>query len=1114
MLMKRIMTFLCAYLLIGINLAIAQSLQVSGIVISADDGEPVIGASVTVNDSKTGTTTNVDGKFSLKVNPGDKLRISYIGMQTQVLQAASSMRVVLQSDAQLIDEVVVTGMNKMDKRLFTGASDQLNADDVLLNGMADISRSLEGRSAGVSVQNVSATFGTAPKIRIRGATSILGTSKPLWVVDGVVMEDVTEISPTDLTSGDAETLISSAIAGLNADDIESFNILKDGSATSIYGAKAMAGVIVVTTKKGRAGSTRLSYTGEFTTRMKPSYSDYNVLNSQDQMSVFAEMKSKGWLNLSETLRASSSGVYGKMYNLINTYNSTTGQFGLAYTDEAMNGYLREAEYRNTDWFDELFSNSLMMNHSVSISTGTERSASYFSMSYMGDPGWYKQSSVKRYTFNANTKFNFTDRLSFTLLGNASYRKQHAPGTMSQETDEVTGEVHRSFDINPFYYALNTSRTMAADEDYTRNYTSFNVFDELENNYIEMNVVDAKFQAELNWTIIPGLDFSSLASYRYVSSSNQHHIKDESNQARAYREMSDATIRDKNPFLYDDPDELNTEPVSILPVGGIYEKREYKTRSYTVRNSLTWNKIFNDTHIVNAYGGMEMTSVARTNDWFRGWGLLYDEGEMAFFDYLAFKKASEDGSDYFTLSNTNRRTLAYYGTVNYSYKGKYNVNGTLRYEGTNRLGQATSARWLPTWNVGAAWNVHEEKFFEALRPTLSHLNLKASYSLTADAGPDYISNSMAIIESYTPWRPTASDQESGLQITSLGNSSLTYEKKHELNLGLSVGFLDNRINLETDFYWRNNYDLLGRANTEGAGGEILKYANVADMSARGMEFTLSTHNIKTPDFNWHTDLTFSWSKQKIKNLQSDANMMDLIVGTGYNMEGYAPYSLFSIPFVGLDSDGLPMFEIGGELITQANYDAINFQTTDEEILKSLKYEGPTDPKVTGGFGNILTYKNFRLNIFMTYAFGSKVRLNPVFSSSYSDFDAMPGEFKNRWMVSGDEARTNIPVIASVRQQEEIGRSDLAAAYNSYNYSTARVGKGDFIRMKEISLTYDFPKSWISKARLTNLSLKAQVTNPFLIYTHDSMNGQDPEYYSSGGVSSPLARQFTFTIRAGF
>ncbi|GAA6258059.1 hypothetical protein F070042J6_39110 [Bacteroides sp. f07] len=155
--------------------------------------------------------------------------------------------------------------------------------------MADISRGLEGRAAGVSVQNVSGTFGTAPKICMHGATSIYGSSKPLWVVDGVIMEDTVEVSADQLSSGDAETLISSAIAGLNADDIESYQILKDGSATSIYGARAMAGVIVVTTKKGRAGVSKISYTGEFTTRLIPSYNDFNIMNSQEQMGIYKEM---------------------------------------------------------------------------------------------------------------------------------------------------------------------------------------------------------------------------------------------------------------------------------------------------------------------------------------------------------------------------------------------------------------------------------------------------------------------------------------------------------------------------------------------------------------------------------------------------------------------------------------------------------------------------------------------------------------------------------------------------------------------------------------------------------------------------------------------------------
>lgn len=1101
-------------------LAQQQSTRIVGGVVSDKNGV-IPGVSVAVKGSSKGTITSVDGEYSLTVTESENILVfSFVGMKTQevLIRGRKTVNVTLEENVAELGEVVIvsTGMVNVDKRLFTGASDRLSASDIAIGGMADISRSLEGRSAGVSVQNVSATFGTAPKIRVRGATSILGNSKPLWVVDGVIIEDVTEVSPDQLSSGDAVTMISSAIAGLNADDIESFNILKDGSATSIYGAKAMAGVIVITTKKGRSGVTKFNYTGEFTSRLKPSYSDYNIMNSQDNMSVLQELKNKGFLNLSETLRKSEYGVYGKMYELINTYNEVSGKFGLDYTEKTMNDYLREAEYRNTDWFDELFNNSIMMNHSLSFSTGSERSTSYMSLSVMTDPGWYKRSKVNRYTFNANSTYNILKNLSINILGNASYRNQHAPGTVSSETDPVSGQVSREFDINPFSYSMNSSRTLDAKEYYNRNYTSFNIFNELDNNYIMLDNIDARFQGEVKWKIIPSLELSSLASIRYSTSSMQHHIKDESNQARAYREMSDAVIRDKNAYLYTDPDQLNSLPVSILPDGGIYEKREYKTMNYMIRNAATWNMVFNDMHIVNAYAGMEVTAVQRTNDWFRGWGMQYNEGQIAFYNYLAFKKSSEDNSSYFALSNTERRSAAYFGTLNYSYKGRYSVNGTMRYEGTNRLGKSRNSRWLPTWNIGGAWNIHEEPFYQAasIKNVMSFLKLKTSYSLTADAGPDYISNSTAIIKSYIPWRPTANDKESGLSITMLGNRDLTYEKKHEFNIGFSSGFFNNRLNFDMDLYWRNNFDLLGVTNTQAVGGEGTKYANIADMKSNGIEFTISTHNVNTKDFKWTTDLTFSWSKQKITNLQSDANMMALVMGTGYNLEGYAPYSLFSIPFKGLDSEGFPIYEINGNTITKNNYVEINFQETGENVLKSLKYEGPTDPVYTGGFGNIFCYKQFRLNLFMTYGFGHVVRQNTIFGSSYSDYYAFSNEFKNRWTVAGDEATTHIPVIASTPQLATYGSNYVSRGYNAYNYSDARVAHGDFIRMKEISLSYDFPKNMILKTRMNDLSLKLQVTNPFLIYAHKSLNGQDPEYYQSGGVSSPLAKQFTFTIRAGF
>ena len=362
------MTIAC--ILAGVGCLYGQnSRTVNGVVFSSDDGLPVIGAAVLEKGTKNATITDVDGKFSIKVSSKAKtLEISCLGMKSKdVAITDGEIRVTLDPDTEVLEGVVVTGMQKMDKRLFTGATSKLSADDVKLDGVAEISRALEGRAAGVSVQNVSGTFGTSPKIRVRGATSIYGSSKPLWVVDGVIMEDVAEVDADNLSSGDAVTLISSAIAGLNADDIESFQILKDGSATSIYGARAMAGVIVVTTKKGHAGSNKISYTGEYSFRLKPTYKRFNILNSQEQMGVYKEMEKAGYLNLADVYRASNSGVYGKMYHLINQYDATSGSFGLMNTEEAKNAYLQEAEYRNTDWFDILFNNNISRNHAVSMS---------------------------------------------------------------------------------------------------------------------------------------------------------------------------------------------------------------------------------------------------------------------------------------------------------------------------------------------------------------------------------------------------------------------------------------------------------------------------------------------------------------------------------------------------------------------------------------------------------------------------------------------------------------------------------------------------------------------------------------------------------------------------
>jgi TonB-linked SusC/RagA family outer membrane protein len=921
------------------------------------------------------------------------------------------------------------------------------------------------------------------------------------------MEDVTEVSADDLSSGNAETLISSAIAGLNSDDIESFQILKDGSATSIYGARAMAGVIVVTTKKGKAGHSKISYTGEFSMRLKPRYSDFNIMNSQEQMGVYKEMEQKGWLNFAETYRASNSGVYGKMYQLMNTYDEKTGTFALANTIEAQNAYLQAAEYRNTDWFDELFSNSVQQNHSVSISAGTDKVSFYGSISAMVDPGWYKKSSINRYTANMNTTYNISPKLSFTAITSGSYRKQKAPGTLSQDTDPVNGEVKREFDINPYSYSMNTSRTLDANTYYTRNYASFNIMNELDNNYMDLNVTDLKFQAELKYKPIRGLELSALGAAKYAGTSNQHTITENSNQALAYRAMDDSTIREKNSYLYDNPDDDYDLPSTVLPQGGFLLRTDYKMLSYDFRATANYNTNIGDDHLFNLFGGIETNSIDRTKTFFRGVGMQYDMGEIAAYNYLFFKKAQEEGTAYYTLGNTHSRSVAYFANGTYSYQGKYTINGTYRYEGTNRLGRSRSARWLPTWNVSGAWNVYEEEFWQPIIDKISFLSLKASYSLTGDPGPSDVSNALVQIESYNTYRPSASIQETGLQIQNLANADLTYEKKHELNLGAEIGFINNRINFAFDWYKRNNFDLIGPIQTMGIGGQISKKGNVASMKSHGVEFTLSTRNIVTPTFTWTTNFIYSMAKNKVTDLDSQSRVIDLVNGSGFALKGYPVRGLFSYKFEGLNEDGLPILvdQDGNVTSDGSNFE---FQST---TLDNLVYEGPTDPVHTGSFGNIFGYKGFKLNIFITYSAGNVIRLDNVFSSSYSDLTAMPKEFKNRWIQSGDEAYTNIPVILTNRQVSN--DSYLKRLYNAYNYSTARIAKGDFIRMKEISFSYDFPSKWLKPLSVSDLSLKLQATNLFLIYADKKLNGQDPEFFRSGGVSAPMPRQFTFTLRLG-
>ena len=1104
-----IMLFLSTQLFAADRKNVRDSLPVNsaqGKVTDAEEKVPLPNVSVENLSTHKGTVTSVAGIFNIAARQGDSLRFTYLGKQPRVIlfSGQSVLNVVLSRTEGVLSEVVVTGYQNVDKKKFGGAAVSLKAEDVKLEGATDVSRMLEGRAAGVSIQNVSGTFGTAPKVRIRGASSINGDNKPLWVVDGVVLEEVANISNDQLSSGDPTTLLGSAVAGLNANDIESFDILKDAAATALYGARAMNGVIVITTKKGKAGKPVITYSSSFTTQLKPTYDGFNIMNSAKQMSVLGELERKGTLT-PDILSRADNGVMGKMYESLQA--DANGNYALENTPEARKAFLMRYGRANTDWFDLLFRNNFMQEHSLSISSGTDKSQSYFSTSYYGDNGWTVADKVKRYTLNFRNNYKFSDKVSAGFSTIASVRQQRAPGALTRNSNPVEGAYDRDFDINPFSYALNTSRTLTAYDEkgdleyFRRNFNGFNIINELQNNYINLNVMDLRLQGDFGWKITPHLRYEFVGALRYVKSSREHQITEHSNMANAYRVAGNATIAGNNKFLYTDPDNPDALPVIVLPYGGFYNRTEDQLMNYDFRNTLKYDITLGGNHNLDFLAGQQVKYADRQNASNTGYGYQYDNGGVPYIDYRILKQTIEGNFPYYGMSRDYDRFVAFYGTANYSFGDKYNFSANGRYDGSNRLGASSTARWLPTWSVAGRWNLDRESFMQSTT-WIDYLSLRASYGLTASMGP--ATNSNIVYKAINTSRAHLSEVESVISLAHLQNSELTWEKLYTSNVGLEGGLWDRRLNFTLDVYKRKSFDLISVIKTSGIGGEMFKSANYADMDSKGIEVMLGGEVIRHKNFSWRTNFTMGYNKNKITNAKNIPLIFDLVAAEGGNKEGNPVRSLYSIVYKGLDpKSGVPSF-VSEDGSTGKN---VYLQS---DSTAHLKYEGPVDPPITGGFSNTFRYKAFSLNVFVTYQWGNKIRLYPAFKTSYSDLDAMPNEFYDRWVMPRDESVTAVPSIVDAFEKTVISGS---YPYNNYNYSTERVAKGDFIRLKTVSLSYIVPESVVKGTGFKSLMITGAASNMWLMYSDKKLRGQDPEFFNAGGVAQPIQKQVTVSLKVG-
>lgn len=1095
---------------------IASSLQqqISGKVADTD-GLPLPGVNIIIEGTSRGVQTDFNGIYSINASEGEILKVSFVGMQTQFITVGSNnaIDIVMEEDLESLDAVVVTGYQKIKRKLFTGSAATVKLEDVKLEGVADVSRALQGQVAGVEIENASGTFGTAPVIRIRGNSSINGINKPLWVIDGVVLEDAVELSNQDITTGNLETILSSSTAGIGPDDVETFTILKDASATAQYGARALNGVIVITTKRGKSGKPSINFSSSLTTRTKPTYDQFNILSSGDESSIYQELYEKGWIDIANSNTARNHGVFSDMF-----YKITNNEINWGPGGSPNYNYLQRYANTNTDWFDVLFKDSYTYTNTFSISSGTDTARYRASISYLNDEGQTIADNAKNYTANLNADFNLSDDFSigFKLTGNV--RDQKIAASQDRAFDALSGVFERNFDINPFNFALYSSRSMTPyDENgdlqfFRRNWSPFNIIHEVANNFVELSLVDISFQTNLNWDINEDFTFNTVLQGRWYRSNAVQTVHENSNNAGAYR-ADNPLLRNSNIFLFDDPDAPEQEPYSVLPNGGFRKTTGNTLDNSFMRNSLNYSHTFNDAHQVDVLVGQEIRSSNRSKTFNDGWGYLFDKGGLVLSDPNFIRFLDSRGEDYFEVRETRNRAWGTFATGAYAYDSRYIVNGTFTYFGDNRTGNSKTARYLPTWNVSGAWNIYQESFMDNV-DWVNLLKLKSTYGLSG-ANP-FNASAGLIVFGEEPLRPQASEREIALLISQLENSELTFEKLFEWNIGLEAAFLNNRLGLEVEYYKRKSEDLIGFVETNGVGGEGIKLGNIGKLDRDGFEITLRTTNIQTDNFRWTSNFNYSFSESEITQWDARDRIGDAIGRNGGNFVGFPTGALFSIPFAGLDSNGIPTFFGENDEIIQD----LNLQER-EDVLRFLKYEGPTEPTFFGGFNNTFTYKNLVFNAGFSYRGGNKIRLDDLYNVRinsggqrlYDDFSSLSGDLINRWSLPGDENITNIPAILSEQAVQGL-RSQGLNPYDLYNKSDIRVADGDFVRLKNIKLTYRFPKSIIDKTWMKSASMSLSANNLWLIYSDDKLNGVDPEFFQSGGVSLPLAKTYTFTVNFNF
>lgn len=965
-----------------------QTITVSGVVMGSD-GEPLMGVNVVEKGTTNGTITDLDGKYTLNVGPNAVLQFSYIGYVSSdiAVNGQRTVNVTMKEDSQNLDEVVVVGYGTVRKADLAGSVSVLDNKAFKDQPIKQVSDALQGRVSGVQVQSSGVPGGTV-KIRVRGSGSINRSNDPLYVIDGIVRE--------------------SGLTGLNPDDIQSMQILKDASSTAIYGSRGANGVVLITTKTGKANTRQITFDAQITAGTVAKR--YDTLNAYE----FA--------------------------TLYNTYRANT------FSSDQLSAFQRGG---GTNWQDEIFQTGITQDYKVTFSGGSDMTQYIVSGNYVGQEGVVIENDNKRYQARANVTSQITDWLHMTADVNASHNVRHSGDFSAAKSNIVT----QAMNYSPVTSIFNEDGMTYARDKYS-SLTNFNPVGRLKEEMGEtmQDIVNA--HVDLRFNILPGLTFTTSNGIDY-SDAKGYSFGTKKVGSQSSMGNSDAyrmTLQTTNNLTY-----TGKWDKHALTATAVYEatQSEYRYMGLNGRDLLTesvgwWN--------------VNMASSRTTDNSYSKWGLV---------------------------SGVAR--------VMYNYDDRYMLTGTFRADGSSKF---FNDKWGYFPSVAAAWTITNEEFMKD-QNVVQDMKIRASYGLIGSQAIEPYETLGLMSKAMYAFGENS--QYTGYWVgQTVATPDLTWETTHQLDLGLDFSILNHRVNISLDYFDKRTKDGLLKQNIPNYDGGGSYWVNAAEISNRGLDFSINAILVDNKDFTWSSTFTGTYLKNEVKNLGG----LEFVAG--------------SSPAAGMiPTDGVTRVEVGQPIGAFYGYKWIGLDATGHDAFEDVNKDGKIDsndrtfigkanPDFTLGWNNTLSWKNWDLNMFFTGSFGAD-RLNLVrFTGT-----AMTGDFA--FVTLKEYINDNFDVKGQSARYPSVNVT--GNDYQSASTSTKFLESANYFRLDNLSLSYNLPKS---VAKFADMRFTLSCQNVFTITKYKGMDPAGISFMNSGvdvndGIdlgAYPLTRSYTVGVRLNF